>query len=365
MSKRGKSGRGRRGWPRRSKTTGKDAKTDLIDRLSERLEAGTLSNETISAYLHRLVELIDRLPDLGMVLPDTETVNRALGKLPEREREAVLGRSASKRRAARGRAKLSADLFTPGLLDEFASALRTALGHVQDEQDIGAVVCALHALDQTRQGLLSCEQDPLLSLLASLVVIERLRIAQELADAGFLEEGEEPGLGAEEEGRSYAEVIEACPHVRRDVQRRLYRAFDHLPRLIREGVIRARFTDDELSPLLGRLESTFDAAPHGALTGPRAEDVDSDEVDRALEDFLADPANAPAFERFTTELEAELQSALESGHPRAQEMVDAVAAWRELRHAEDLTWNLLLRASLGRMLQEKASHRGESDAEPS
>jgi hypothetical protein len=364
MSKRGKPGQGRRGWPRRSKATGKDAKTELIERLSRKLEAGTVPKEKVTAFLHRLVELIERRPALAVVLPDFDTVDRALNHLPEREREALLGASQSKRRAARGRARLATALFTPDFLEDFAAALGGALDEAEDEQDIGALLCALHSLEHTRQGLLQPTRDPLLGVLVAVVLLERAEAARELSQAGCFDESNESSAVDQDDAGRFHEALASCPHVRRDAERRIYHSINRLVYLMRDRVIHARLTDEELSPLLDRLDAVL-ASRNDELEEAIAALADSAEAGRLFEEFADDPTNAPAFQRFTADLEAEARRAVDAGHPRAEEISRAAGFWRSAHEVLDVLRVCVVKTSLLRWGMQDDTDLAGDDVAPS
>jgi len=334
---------GKGGWPRRSRADGTDFKTDLVERLVQRLESGTLSEDKLARYLSHLARMLETWRELSIALPDRLLLEEALDTLTPGEQRAVQDSSGSSPRGRRARAKLYPLLFDEAFLDDFAVGLRRALERAQSEEDIGALICGIFSLARTRGGTLRAEDDPLLRLLIMTVFLHRYRLMAELVEAGLL--GDDVPSDDQDGPQWFGRALEASPRFRADLERRLYSQTNRLARLITDGTIRDPLSPEELAPLIAALEPVLHP-----LLGQDPDDVlaalaGSQEAADVFEAAASDPALAAAFQRFGAALEAQAAEAEAAGEETAAALRNAAAFWRSAEETVEALRMVVAKAS--------------------
>jgi len=340
---------GKGGWPRRSRADGTDFKTSLVERLVQRLESSTLSEEKLARYLSHLAAMLDTWRELSIALPDRLLLEEALDTLTPGERHAVQDSSGRSRRGRRARAKLYPLLFDEAFLDDFALGLRRALERAQSEEDIGALICGIFSLARTRGGTVRPEEDPLLGLLMMTVFLHRYRLMAELVEAGLL--GDDVASDDSDGPQWLARALEASPRFRADIERRLYNQTNRLGRLITDGTIRDLLSREELAPLIAALEPVLRPLlaqdPDDMLAALGA----SQEATDVFEAAASDPALAAAFQRFGAALEAQAAEAEAAGEKAAAALRTAAAFWRSAEDTVEALRMVVAKASFARLVR--------------
>ena len=340
---------GKGGWPRRSRADGTDFKTDLVERLVQRLDSGTLGEDKLARYLSHLARMLDTWRELSIALPDRLLLEDALDALTPGEQRAVQDSSGRSPRGRRARAKLYPLLFDEAFLDDFALGLRRALERAQSEEDIGALICGIFSLARTRGGTLRPEDDPLLGLLLMTVFLHRYRLIAELMEAGLL--GDDLPTDDSDGPQWFGRALEASPRFRADLERRLYNQTNRLGRLITDGTVRDLLSPEELAPLIAALEPVL-----RPVLGQHPDDMlgalgASPEAVQIFEASATDPALAPAFARFGADLEAQAAEAEAAGDRTAAALRGAAAFWRSAQDTVEALRMVVAKASFARLVR--------------
>ena len=332
MAKKRKPKRRGRGWPRPERATGESHKTHVADRVLQKLKAGTLDEATGRRYTSRLLRLLDTWPELGLARPSWTDVEAAIAPLSEADRDALHGVSGSSARVRRVHGRVLPELFDDQLLDECGIAFRRGLARATADDDIGALVCALFWLARTQRRARQPEDDPLLAVLLTNALLGRLQLVEELGELGLLRtrDQEQPAADEMTEEEWLSKALEASPRMQADYRRRVYREAGRLAHLMTDGTIRAHLSRDELAPLVEQLQPIVEAMSDEQREDLAAALMSSEEADALYAAFADDPANEPAFARFTEQLNAEAQAT--EGDPAAEPLRGAAAFWR-IAHA--------------------------------
>jgi hypothetical protein len=126
---------------------------------------------------------------------------------------------------------------------------------------------------------------------------------------------------------------------------------------VADGTIRAHLRADELAPLIDALNALYvhDRPPAGR-------DADGAayvrKVAEAYQRFALDPLHAPAFERFTAELEAQAEREAAASSPQAGRLTALADLWVSRWRDDTVLTAGLLGASLKRLLAEPQNESG-------
>lgn len=344
------------GWPVGHEAAAPRGQHEAIRRIARRLATQSVPDEEFARYMDRLGKMLRDWREFRLIRPDMLVLQRALRSLPEDEFHALLDPAKGQRRSRRARAHLFQQVFDAELAEQFLPALTEAVERAGSPDDAGALALAMHSLRAWANNSVAPEANPLLVVLLEVAFDdfhELGRAIKEVEAAEKPSEGEAPADDPDRQKR-IQEAIAKHPAFQVDAERRAFRLGSRLLRYVERGVVRAHLTAEELSPLTALLRQ---ALAHVAPSPP--------DLLAAMQAFLADPANDPAFRRFTEELAAEAAEATEKALPQAEHLQGLAAFCQAAMQPGSPVRAIVAQASLARLRPElEAAATGAEAANP-
>jgi len=332
---------------------------EALQRAVDDMASGRLDAAEVMRRFNRLGQLLTTLPELTVVRPDREDFEHALSVLGEDDRMAALGVDASHAHTRRVRSAFLPKVFDARFLKELDHALTVSTGSVESTADLNAIAAGLYCVTVAQDASLPPEHNPLLELLANLVRVETVQLAQTFSELRLLRpDGEEAPEEAEAREARFREALRSNPVIQAEFERIMRQQSNRLLEAISDGSIRPCLTREELTPILEGFEA-LTAQEEGdgmtndecRMTNDGSPNLRQDRASALFHRYIADPANGPAFTRFEAEFEAQVNEAIASGSPEAQFLLDMHDLWERLSELGNLARLMLCHGSFTRLLR--------------
>lgn len=337
--------------PRDGEKLSAEAREGVLQTAVNDMAAGRLDAAEVMRRFNRLGQLLTGLPELRVVRPDREDFEHALGELPEDDRMAALGIDAGPAHTRRARSAFFPKVFDARFLQELENALALSTGSVESVADLQAIASGLYCVAAAENETLAAEHNPLLEMLANLVRVETVELAQAFSDLGLMRpDGEETPEEAEAREARFRDALRTNPVIQAEFERVMRQQSNRLLAAISDGSIRPCLTREELAPILKGFES-LTVEEETAMTNDEGPHQRQGRASALFHRYVEDPANGPAFTRFEAEFDAQIKEAIASGNPQAQFLLDMHDLWERLSEMGDLARLMLCHGSFTRLLR--------------
>jgi len=329
-----------------------DEKRQALQRAVDEMATGRLDAAEVLRRFNRLGQLLSTVPELRVVRPDREDFEHALGELGEDDRMAALGVDASHTHTRRARSAFFPKVFDARFLKELEQALALSTATVESMADLEAIAAGLYCVSVAQDAALPPEHNPLLELLANLVRVETVQLAQTFSELGLLRpDADETPEEVEAREARFREALRTNPVIQAEFERVMRQQSNRLLAAISDGTIRPCLTREELEPILEGFVSLTVEEEDSEMPNAEGPHLRQDRASALFHRYVADPANGPAFIRFEAEFDAQIKEALASGSPEAQFLIDMRDLWERLSELGDLARLMLCHGSFARLLR--------------
>lgn len=308
--------------------------------------------EELAGHFGRLRRLFTTDPILSMLRPHPGKLDAALADLLRSCPEPVAERLSPDERFRLACRHVIPKVFDDALVQEIRETLTHALLRAETERDAEALaLAAACAASEAR------EDNPLFQMLLTLAVAELARLDERIQQSGLFdnidrlrEALEDPDefdrLTEDPEILAAMEVaMRDDPAFRREGLRAAKRAERDLFEAVSDGTVHAHLTLEELQPMLPELVELAEAS-EGKLDDPALRDEATAVAVETFSRFADNPANHPAYVRFTRELRAQADASSGREAIRLRVLADLwQSAWRK----EGFLRAALVHASLKRL----------------